>query len=243
MPRSSNRTSFKRPPFKLAKRALKLEAMAKSKSENQFSINPFAKSTSNSDVEQIQNFRSVTENHKNIENLIKNSVEANFTSNTVQSCIAKVSNSQSVEAIDIRSGGTIAVVIDQKQGSTLLTKCVNDTSVGNSIVNDVTSYLDIVTKDDTDVTLETEFDGGAESESKNKGIFESIGSMIESIGTAIGNIFGGLFSMLGSFGMPCIASCVLSCICCIVILFMGIGFKALGSMGSSGSIGSSDAGG
>lgn len=209
----------------------KLDALAKSKAETQFSPNPFAASSGDSKIEQIQNFKSATISNKNIENVIKNAIEAKFTSNTVQNCIAKVSNSQTVEVIDIVSGGKINAVIEQEQGVTLLTQCVNNTDVGNQLTSALAGYLDIKVKDDTSTSATSEFGATTESEAKNKGVFEGIGSMIESVGTAVGSIFG--VAGLAPFLSPSSSICLFCCICLFILFaIFGSGMLSQNSDGA-----------
>jgi hypothetical protein len=230
----------------------KLNAIAGSKAESQFSPNPFQSSSSSSNVEQIQNFKSETNLNKNLENVVKNAVAANFTSQNVQSCKSQVVANQSVEVLNAQTNAKITVAIHQQQAIQLVTKCVQTANIGNSVTNNILGTLGVKTSDKTSTEIEASSSGSAESSALNKGIFESLGSIFSGLFAPLLGLFSGLLNgLLGPFSgilSPITAalgpvagistssssSCCCSSICiCIIIIIMFIMGLAKGASSQS----------
>jgi len=205
----------------------KLDAAAASKAENQFTLNPFASSDAQSQVEQIHNFRSSTNTNKNIENVIKNSIEANFTSRNVETCKSSVVASQSVEVRDAVTSAKITVAIQQEQATNILVKCVQTSDIANQITSDILNYLDVKTTDKSNISVEDDFRATAESSSLNKGIFESLGSFVSSV-------FGSLFGPFGAISGPSSGSCLICLICIVLIAVIGFIGNLISGKGEKG---------
>lgn len=204
-------------------------------------LNPFSKTSNKSDVEQINNYQQYTKNNTNIENIIKNSVEVGFTSNTLNSCISSVSQQADYQAENLKAGGNITLVNSVQQGTQLMAKCVNSTDVGNSVTSNVLNYFGVQVKSDTETKVASESTGTATSESKSAGVND----IISSVGTAIGSIFGGIFgSIFGALGLTALGPmagpsssssslCSCICICCILILMVLFGSGIFSSSGTT----------
>jgi hypothetical protein len=221
----------------------KLNAIAGSKAESQFTPNPFQSSSSNSNVQQIQNFKSETNLNKNIENVVKNSVAANFTSTNIDTCKASVIANQSIEVINAQTNAKITIAIQQQQAIQIITKCVQTADIGNQITNDILGTLGVKTADSTSTEVESSFSGSAESSALNKGVFESLGSFIGGIFAPLLGLLSGLFSgllgpfagilapitaLLGPVAGTSVSSstssyCCSICLCIIVIIMFIIG--------------------
>jgi hypothetical protein len=164
----------------------------------------FGKAEAKTDIETIQNYEYRTENTKNIENILKNSVEANFTSNTIQECIAKINQSQeqSFDSIDV--GGNANLVFGQSQSAELVANCDQTRSAINDVVSDVTKNLGIETVSATEVVQETDTGVTAETTAVAKGAVDELGDAVTDVLGGFGdllNIFGDLLPMLIIIGI------------------------------------------
>lgn len=192
---------------------------------------PWGKADAETDVEQINNFMSVTENNKRIENIVKKSVEYNFSTSDVQECISKIVQNQKLKVgnVNVIDSQGINVPIAQRQAADLIANCTQMSEASNKVVTDLMNFYDIKTVDDTKLTKETSMTAETETKAKKKGVIEdvlgedgiggAIGSAARGIGDGIGNIFKGLIPDFGGEGTGqyiSIASC--ACICCIIIL-------------------------
>lgn len=205
----------------------KLESQAKSQSEVQFAPSFGNTMETKSNVEQDIKLKTINENYTNLRDIVINKVENNFNVDTIQNCLTRVRNEQRVIAKDIFSGQEIEVLIEQEQASQIIADCINKASIGNMVLNEIASTLDIQVKEENTTKSETDAAAVATAESKQKGILESAGSFVESIGTAIGNIFSGIFNNPNA-----VIASVAICICFFILCFSFLSMK-MGSFDST----------
>lgn len=174
----------------------KMELDAQNKAES--GALTFGKDTeASSDIEAIENYEYRTQNKQNIENIVKNSVEANFTSNTVQECIASVNQSQNQNFKNIEVEGDAFLVLGQTQSAELIANCAQSSEAVNGIINDVKKNLGLETSSEMEVKQETDSSVSAENSSKNKGAAEEVGDAVSGM---IDSLFGGFTGLFGEFG-------------------------------------------
>ena len=195
-------------------------------------------SNSSSNVETINNFESVTETNKDIQNIVKNSVENNFSSKDAQECINKVNAAQGLDASGVVIKGNLNVCkFKSDQVANIFGDCMQKSDVGNKILNDVTRDLGITIKEDSSNTVENESTSTAESSAVQKGVIGEIGE-----------VFSGILGMMGLAAMAPIlgpvsgVSVVCSiCCCCIFLIMMMMGGSSKGGNSSDGSSSSGSA--
>ena len=202
----------------------KLNSNISSKSQSDWGALPWGGSSSNANVNQsIKNYVS-NKTNVNTSNAIENAVYASFKNSNINECIAKIISEQEIKATDISAGKNFTFTVNQSQKADAIASCIQNANIASRVITDVTKFagLDLSIKKDTEV--ENISETKAESESKNTGFFQGIGSVVESVGTAIGNVFGGLLSGLGLGAFaPLLGpsrSSSLCCCCCIIILII-----------------------
>lgn len=178
-------------------------------------------STSNN-VETINDYKSITETHKDLENVVRNSVEANFSSKDAQKCINKVNQSQGIDASGSFVGGNANICnFKSSVAANVFTSCMQESDIGNKITEDITRNLGITVTDTKSNTIENKTKSETTAESITTSVFEDIG-------TGIGNAIGGLFSLFGlgaliPFAIPIAAASCVCCCCVLVILLLSVG--------------------
>lgn len=217
----------------------KLESEAKSQSEVQFAPSFGNTMETKSNVEQDIKLKTINKNYTNLRDIVINKVENNFNVDTIQNCLTRVRNQQSVSARDIYSGQEIEVLIEQEQASEIITNCINNASIGNTVLNEIASTLDIKVKESSSTKSVTDASAIATAESKQKGILESAGTFVESIGTAIGNILGGLMSPQMAIASAVVCCCFLILAASMATMYMpsgedGIDFSQMSQMTGRG---------
>jgi hypothetical protein len=186
----------------------KLDATAKTKQENG-SISGIA-NQAQSNAKITNNITSVNSTKRHLENVVKNSVGANFKTDIVSNCIANINSGQDVQVENVKVGGNMMAAVGQKQSATLMATCMNKTDVGNKITNTIMDALDIKVKDENTQKATSDVKASASTEQINKGLVDEI--------------FGGLSKMLGAALLPIIAVAV----CCVVMCCIGCAFSLMG---------------
>ncbi len=144
---------------------------------------------SSTNVNAINNYKVDNKTDLNIQNVVKNIVQNNFTAESVSNCISKANTSQAVNMENIHVGGEAFIAIEQNQAQTVFSNCVQESNLGNNILNQTASELGIK------VELENKNISKQESESKTKsgaemqGLGGAFAQFFEGIGNAIGDIF------------------------------------------------------
>lgn len=202
----------------------KLEAMADAKTKQE--LGALGYGASDSKVESIQNYKQITKTNKNIENIIKTSVETNFTSETVKNCLSKMVATQEVELDDLEAGGDFVFEWNQKQAVEMIAECVQQSDVVQDITSKVLNDLKVETKDTSSTKVETEMKGKATSSTESTGF----ASMI----SAVTGLFASIF---GAYASPFIAcsSSLLSllyyCCCCFILIMVVVMMRGMGGGG------------
>ena len=199
-----------------------LEAAAKAKLESGFGSwgSGAASSTSNNTVD----YTNINDTHMNLQNVVKKSIENNFTSEDIKQCVSNLVGSQQLKAQYISAGGNINLSAKQDATMKSLTNCKQLQDASNNIITKVADVLGVEIINDNKSKGESIMSGKADSDTVAKGPFESIGEGIASAAKGIGE---GLSSVLSALTSPWmisgIVSCVMCCICVLVIAFMFMG--------------------
>lgn len=140
-------------------------------------------------------FKSETKNIQDIENLVQNIVENNFSSDTISNCISQVNNNQSISLEEITVGGDAIIAIDQDQAATVVSSCIQENNVGSGIMNAATAAFDVKVINSTSAESSQSASATATQTSKQQGFFDGVAGVIG----AVGSIFG---SLLGFMALP-----------------------------------------
>lgn len=195
----------------------KLNAVADSKSSQDWGAFPWGGADSKSNVKQIVNTNINNMTSKNIQNVVKNAVESNFTSATYNDCLSTVINNQEFEARDLQTGRTVRITNQQEQSAKLFAKCVQNSNIANSITDNITNFFGLDVKEDTKNSTDATVSGESTSEAVSTGLFQGVADMFR----GVGDMFGGLFSsILPNFGGVASLSSPISSICCCLIIIL-----------------------
>jgi hypothetical protein len=163
---------------------------------------------SNTKTNAINDYKSITQNNKDIENVVKNSVENNFSSETVSHCIAQANNNQTINLQEVNVGGEAVIAIDQNQAANVVAECIQSDDIGSKIINTALGAFQIAVRDESKSVSIQNSSSEIKSTAHNAGYFESIGDLFSSIFSGIGGIFGHPGAIIASV------------CCCIVILVL-----------------------
>jgi hypothetical protein len=162
-------------------------------------------SSSSSNVNNTYNLKVVNESNTAIQNVIANSVQSDFTVESIQECIAQNAIKQNQDYSNCEVGGNLTVSeLEQKAGISTVVSCVNNSGTVQSVMNKAANEIGVVSVNDTEVT------------STNK--------MVNDIQTVAQSI--GLGSCVGCCGCDPASStivCVILILCCFSVcafLFM-----------------------
>jgi hypothetical protein len=191
---------------------MKMDAAAQSSQKNGFLSTAMGNSTS-SNSSNIVNFTQRNTVHENLQNIIEQSIQNNFTTNNISDCIAQVNNNQLVDAQNIIIGGNANIAIKQDQAATLFAECIQSDDVGSKITNSIKNAIGVKSETTNKTVAKADMKATSESSQVNSGFdpFASLGSCFASVG---GPIIG------------CIICCVL---CCVIFLAIKVVPKLFGS--------------
>jgi hypothetical protein len=161
------------------------------------SSTPLSQTTSKAEAVNVSSVTAITDNVKNISNILQNSVENNFTTETLTTCILKLSNSQMFKVQDVESTtGTIRIQnITQDQAATAIAQCQSITDATNKIVNDTLNALDVKVDETNSVQSTTTQTGNASSTTTANGFFESLGQLFN-LGSLLSYIVIGIIILI-----------------------------------------------
>jgi hypothetical protein len=214
-----------------------LEQSAKNKSEAGAMSFGSGGASASTDVNSKKYFNIRNESTKHLENVISNSIEANFTDKSVSGCIAKIQSEQNASFENIKVGESSITAINQIQGADLMAKCVQDDKSTNKVVSDIMENLGITIVEDTksDVTSETK--SATDTSSKQTGVIGEVGKAVTGVLETVGDI-ASMFGMgvLGAMALPVSMACCVLCCCCIILLFVFFMSKTSSSTSSPQSL-------
>ncbi len=185
------------------------------------------KSDSNSDTNITNNSTNINQTNMDINNVVKNIVQNNFTSEDVQNCFSQTNNNQSVALGDVDVGGNAVLALNQDQAVTVLTNCIQESNIANNITNGVAAALGISVETTQKSVSKQESKGSSDSKATTQGLGDAVGDVARGAGQGIstaaqgvGKAASGIISSFGDilkglFGNPLFI--VLCCVCVIVI--------------------------
>jgi len=145
----------------------KMVATAKAKGESGIMSTP---PKVNAEIDLENHNRIETDIDRKIQNIVKHTVNNNFTSDTVNAC-APMSNQYQAFLARYADIGTLKVGdINQKMVGKMISKCKNMNNTTTKIISDITSKLGIKTVDTVKTKVEATMESTAESVTIGKGL-------------------------------------------------------------------------
>lgn len=161
---------------------------------------------SNADVENIVDWTVENSVYSEIDNVIKTSIQNNFTVNNLQQCNTNLVNSQGVHFTALQANGDITIHgITQTQSADTYSTCILEQNVANDMTTQITDVI------------------GVEVEVVNRTETEA-----EQIGEGSAEASKGFLSSIGCNGRQCCIFCI-CCICLIVLILLSAGFAYMKS--------------
>ena len=151
-----------------------------------------AGSTTNTEIENISNYQSLSEDEKHIHDITKNVIASNTDMIDTQKCFADVRGKQGIDASGAHVGGDVNIKnFSSTQNVTSVTDCVQKTSMVNDVLDDIASKLGITIEDTSTLTKETDADTSVATKNEQTGIGGAAGKVIKSVGDGINSALGG----------------------------------------------------
>lgn len=155
----------------------KMEGTADTKLKTGFlSSLPLSQTNAKAETVNVSNVTTITDDVRNISNILQNRVENTFITETLTSCIMKINNAQLFKIQDVETTeGTIRIHnVTQDQAATAISQCQSITGATNQIINDTLSALDVKVDDTNSVKTEIDQSGKTTSSTESSGFFEGL---------------------------------------------------------------------
>lgn len=169
-------------------------------------------SSSNASTATNTKITNVTKNK--VSNIYKQNLSNNFTSETVQECIGKTSQSNTQNLSGIKVGGNANVKCNQSNSLEQVSECKQMASAVAETTQQTLQELGIETKTTSESAATTEATTSATSENVSTGPIQDIGSAVSGIIGSFGSLLG--LGFLGA-ALPFICSAVIALILFLVI--------------------------
>jgi hypothetical protein len=149
-------------------------------------------------VTNVSNISAVTENTKNISNVLENVVKNTFTTETVTNCVMNINNSQVMKYKDIEStDGNVRVLnLSQDQAATAVSQCGAITDATNTMLTQTLGALDIKVDDTNSLTSDTTQKGTAKGDVVANGPLEGLAGLFSGWVTIVVAIVIGLVILI-----------------------------------------------
>lgn len=192
----------------------KMEATAET--ETKQSAFTTAAAEASSKTTNIANITKITENTQNIQNILQTNLANKLTTETVQSCISQIFQSQTILIKDNKSGRNINVApINQKMGAQMLAKCKNVSSAISETLQKTLDTVGVKVVDQVTNKSDTEQTGVTGATVENKGATESL---FDGISNLISELLP--YKYLAGGGLASIIMSCLCCCCCLILIII-----------------------
>lgn len=184
--------------------------------------------TANVSSKDVNNISNITKS--TIENIFKSHLSQNLTSKTVDECIGRTVQSNTIEAVGTKVGGNAAIECNQSNSLEQVQECKQLTEALQTSFTKTAQELGFSVETKSETSSKTEMEGSAKSESIATGPIQDIGNAVTGIIGSVGNLFG-----LASLGMAAPFIVICCCVCCCVLLSCASSLVAAKSGGGSNS--------
>jgi hypothetical protein len=170
---------------------------------------------SSSSSAKTANNTKITNTTKNkVKNIYEQNLNNNFTSETVQECIGKTTQSNTQDLSGIKVGGNANVECNQSNSLEQVQECKQMTEAVASTTQETLQELGIETSSASETKTAVESSNSATSENVSTGPIQDAGAAVSSIIGSVGGLFG--LGMLGTL-LPFICCAIIA-----VIIFMTV---------------------
>lgn len=196
----------------------KLNASAQSSGKGGFASTGSVSASSKVNVD--YKFTNITDTHKNLQNIVQNSITNNMNLNDIQECIATVKTNQQFSLAGSKVGGSVTIgAIRQDQAASLMAKCTQQKNNANKITNQILADAGIQIDETNSTKKSTTIADTTSSTAVNSGFFESLGDGIKSALQGVGDMVGAIFGGLLTGPALSIFVCCIVCLCILALLF------------------------
>lgn len=158
---------------------------AKTSSEQQFGGIGEAKASTKVNTE--YEYTNITQVDEHLQNIVENSISNNFNVEDLQECIATVKAHQRVVLANTTVGGNVSIgAITQRQATDLIANCLQQRNIANDITAQLITQLGIDTDTTNQTSQTTTMESKTDTEAKNKGVFEGIGTALNDLLSGLG---------------------------------------------------------
>lgn len=182
------------------------------------------------------NLSVTNENTKNLENIVKNSINTEFKVKDVQDCINNIQQMQITSAKNCRVGKDININnIEYEQGVELIAECLQKSNIANKITNNAMANLVEVIDADTEADVSVTQEGESKAEAKTEGFLDGVANIMNELCAPCGEIFGS--SGAGFSSICCVIMCILLCLITLgMIGYLTLTPQGRGNLGSALSV-------
>jgi hypothetical protein len=172
--------------------------------------------SSKSDVNTNVNYNVTNSTKAVVENIFKKNLSNNFSSKTVDECIGRTKQSNSIEAVGVKVGGNANVECNQSNSLEQVSECKQMTEAINKTLSQTAQELGFKVSNKSDTSAKSEVTATAKTKTESEGVASAI--------NAFANVINALnpFSSLFGSGETVMAASCCCCflICCILIVSM-----------------------
>jgi hypothetical protein len=207
--------------------AAKLNAMA-SAANKSGALNTGGSSSSNVSSKTGNKVTNTTQSI--VENLYKSNISQHLTSKTVDECIGKTSQSNSISAEGTKVAGSANAECNQSNSLEQVQECKQLTEALQKSFKKTAQELGFSVKAQNTTSSETKMEGKAEAKLEATGIVQDLGNAVSGVIGSVGNLFG--MASLGVAAPFVVVSCAV--FCCIILSCVSSMMAKSGGGGSGG---------
>jgi hypothetical protein len=162
-------------------------------------------SSSDTTVNNNYNLTSNNKINKTLNTIINNSIERNFTTNNMQSCISNVALDQNKFTNIHSADGSVKITCgDQEQKATLISNCIQEDETINSTLSEIQNILQTINNDTAITETKASANATGTSTAKSAGLDDLVASFFD----GFSNVFKSLGELVEKVGMYIIIAIV-----------------------------------
>lgn len=152
-----------------------------------------------------------------VENIFKKNLSNNFSSKTVDECIGRTSQSNSIEAVGVKVGGNANVECNQSNTLEQVSECKQMTEAINKTISQTAQELGLKVETVSKTATKSESISKTETKTESEGAAAFVNSLANLVSAF--NPFSALFGLEGYAALfACLICFSCCCICCILII-------------------------
>lgn len=152
-----------------------------------------------------------------VENIFKKNLSNNFSSKTVDECIGRTKQSNSIEAVNVKVGGNANVECNQSNTLEQVSECKQMTEAINKTISQTAQELGLKVEAVSKTSTKSESTSKTETKTESEGAAAFVDSLAKL--ASVFNPFSSLFGLGGAAALiPCLICFCCCCVCCILII-------------------------